>query len=193
LPIDRGPLRKPDTELRHKIRSGTGRLLVVDDLDLVLEFATSFLTQAGYQVVTATSAEAALKILANEKRPVDLLLTDYAMPNKNGWQLIQEVQARWPGVKCLLASDTSMTPNARKSQQRADSGQAFGIAEATTVIAEILKAIRSRPAQTRFSSECRTVGSYCCSKKIWRPARPAPAILRGRGSCYESDEHLVCL
>jgi two-component system cell cycle sensor histidine kinase/response regulator CckA len=139
LPIDRGPVRKPDTELRHKIRSGTGRLLVVDDLDLVLEFATSFLNQAGYQVLTATSAEGALRILAEEKEPVDLLLTDYAMPEKNGWQLIQEVQARWPRVKCVLASGyLEDIERAQISKSVRILDKPFGIAEATTVIAEIL-------------------------------------------------------
>ena len=142
LPIDRGPLRKPDTELRHKMRPGTGRLLVVDDLDLVLEFATSFLTHAGYDVLTATSADAALKMLADDKQTVDLLLTDYAMPEKNGWQLIQEVQARWPRVKCLLASGYL---DDKERAQISNSGRVrildkpFGIAEATTVIAEMLQ------------------------------------------------------
>jgi signal transduction histidine kinase/CheY-like chemotaxis protein len=146
LPIDQGPLRKPDTELRRKMRAGTGRLLVVDDLDLVLEFATSFLTQAGYEVLTATSADAALKILSQHKQPVDLLLTDYAMPEKNGWQLIQEVQSRWPRIKCLLASGYL---DDKERAQIASSGtvrildKPFGIAEATTVIAEMLQSSHS--------------------------------------------------
>lgn len=146
LPIDGGPLRKPDTELRHKIRPGTGRLLVVDDLDLVLEFASSFLTQAGYEVLTATSADAALKVLADEGPGVDLLFTDYAMPEKNGWQLIQEVQTRWPHVRCLLASgyldDKERAVISRSGRVRI-LDKPFGIAEATTVIAEMLQ----HPAQ----------------------------------------------
>jgi len=142
LPADRGPVTRHDTELRNKIRPGTGRLLVVDDLDLVLDFASQFLRHAGYEVLRATSAETALEILGRETKPVDLLFTDYAMPGKTGWQLIQEVAGRWPNTKCLLASGYL------DDAERAQIGQnpsvrildkPYGIAEATEVIAEMLR------------------------------------------------------
>ncbi len=104
LPIDTGPLTKTDTELTRQLKKGTGRVLVVDDMELVLEFAATVLTQAGYQVLVATSADAAIEVLSQQKLPVDLVFTDYAMPGRNGWELIQEVSARWPLTKCLLAS-----------------------------------------------------------------------------------------
>ena len=141
LPIDTGPLTKTDTEVRRQLTRGTGRLLVVDDLDLVLEFATNFLKQAGYQVFTANSAEAAAKILSQQKLPFDLVFTDYSMPGKNGWQLIQEVSARWPLTKCLLASgyldDTERAEIARNPAVRI-LNKPYGIAEATSVISEML-------------------------------------------------------
>jgi PAS domain S-box-containing protein len=142
LPIDTGPLTKTDTEVRRKLKKGTGRLLVVDDLDLVLEFAGNFLKQAGYQVFTANSAEAALKILAQQKLPFDLVFTDYAMPGKNGWQLIQEVAARWPLAKFLLASgylDDDERAEIAKNPSVRILNKPYGIAEATTVIAEMLQ------------------------------------------------------
>ena len=120
---------------------GTGRLLVVDDLDLVLEFAANFLKQAGYQVYTANSAEAALKILSQQKFPFDLVFTDYSMPGKNGWQLIQEVATRWPLTKCLLASgyldDEERAEIARNSAVRL-LNKPYGMAQATSIIAEML-------------------------------------------------------
>jgi PAS domain S-box-containing protein len=142
LPIDTGPLTKTDTEVRRKIKKGTGRLLVVDDLDLVLEFAGNFLKQAGYQVFTANSAEAALKVLAQQKLPFDLVFTDYAMPGKNGWQLIQEVASRWPLAKFLLASgylDDAERAEIAKNPSVRILNKPYGIAEATTVIAEMLQ------------------------------------------------------
>jgi two-component system cell cycle sensor histidine kinase/response regulator CckA len=142
LPINTGALTKTDTEVRRKLKRGTGRLLVVDDLDLVLEFAANFLKQAGYQVFTANSAEAALKILAQQKLPFDLVFTDYAMPGKNGWQLIQEVAARWPLAKFLLASgylDDAERAEIAKNPAVRILNKPYGIAEATSVIAEMLQ------------------------------------------------------
>jgi len=142
LPIDTGPLTKTDTDVKRKLKKGSGRLLVVDDLDLVLEFAANFLRQAGYQVFTANSAEAALKILAQQKLPFDLVFTDYAMPGRNGWQLIQEVAARWPLTKFVLASgylDDAERAEIGKNQSVRLLNKPYGIAEATTVIAETLQ------------------------------------------------------
>jgi len=141
LPIDTGPLTRTDTEVRRQLKRGTGRLLVVDDLDLVLEFASSFLKQAGYQVLTANSAEEAVKILAQQKLPLDLVLTDYAMPGKNGWQLIQEITARWPLTRCILASgylDDEERAEIAKFPAVKILNKPYGMAEATSVVAEIL-------------------------------------------------------
>jgi two-component system cell cycle sensor histidine kinase/response regulator CckA len=140
LPMDTGPLTRIDTELRYQLKKGTGRLLVVDDLDLVLEFAANFLKHAGYEVFTANSAEAALKILAQQRSSIDLLFTDYTMPGKNGWQLIQEVSARWPLTKCLLASgylDDAERAEIAKNPDVRILNKPYGIAEATRVIAEM--------------------------------------------------------
>jgi PAS domain S-box-containing protein len=142
LPIDAGPLTRTDTDVRRQLTHGTGRLLVVDDLDLVLEFTSNFLKQAGYQVFTANSAEAALEVLSRQKMPFDLVFTDYSMPGKNGWQLIQEVSARWPLTKCLLASgyldDTELAEIALNPAVRT-LNKPYGIAEATSMIADLLK------------------------------------------------------
>ena len=141
LPIDTGPLTKTDTEFRKQLVKGTGRLLVVDDLDLVLEFAANFLKQAGYQVFTANSAEAALKVLAQQKLPFDLVFTDYSMPGKNGWQLVQEITARWPLTKCLLASgylDEAERGEIAKNPAVRLLNKPYSIAQATTIIAEML-------------------------------------------------------
>lgn len=142
LPVNTGPLTRTDTDIKRRLKRGTGRLLVVDDLDLVLEFASNFLKQAGYQVFTANSAEAALKVLVQQKGSIDLLLSDYSMPGKNGWQLIQEVNTRWPLIRCLLASgylDDEERAEIAKNPAVRILNKPYGIAEATTVIAEMLK------------------------------------------------------
>ena len=108
----------------------------------MIEFAASFLKQAGYQVFTATSANAALKILSQQKLPFDLLFTDYSMPEKNGWQLIQEVAARWPVTRCVLASgyidETEREEIARNPAVKI-LNKPYGIAEATAIISDMLQ------------------------------------------------------
>jgi DNA-binding NtrC family response regulator len=64
------------------------------------------------------------------------------MPGKNGWQLIQEVAARWPLAKFLLASgylDDAERAEIAKNPSVRILNKPYGIAEATTVIAEMLQ------------------------------------------------------
>lgn len=83
---------------------GSGRILVVDDLDLVRDFTQNFLCSAGYEVFVAAEAEEALTILERENGAIDLMFTDFNMPGKTGLELIEEVSGRWPEIKFILAS-----------------------------------------------------------------------------------------
>jgi two-component system cell cycle sensor histidine kinase/response regulator CckA len=86
------------------LTKGTGRILVVDDLDLVRDFTKNFLCSAGYEVFVAAEGDEALTILEREKGAIDLMFTDFNMPGKTGLELIEEVSGRYPSIKFILAS-----------------------------------------------------------------------------------------
>jgi DNA-binding response OmpR family regulator len=67
------------------------RLLAVDDDPLVLETLVEALTIKRYEVLTADHADAALNLLRNQV--FDLVLLDYQMPGKNGFELYRELGA----------------------------------------------------------------------------------------------------
>ena len=71
------------------------RVLVVDDAPELLLLLGKLIERMGYQVATAPSAARALEIL--NEQAVDLLITDWAMPETNGGELIASVKrdARW--------------------------------------------------------------------------------------------------
>jgi len=78
---------------RQKLRKETtaGRsALVVDDVADVTEMLQVLLTHAGYDVITAASAKAALQI-ANE-REFDVIISDIGMPDMNGYQLAEALR-----------------------------------------------------------------------------------------------------
>ena len=62
------------------------RILIVDDVPELLLLLRKLVARMGYQVEIASSARTALKILRTTK--IDLLLTDWAMPEMNGGELI---------------------------------------------------------------------------------------------------------
>ena len=79
----------PDAQARRE--PGERRTaLVVDDVADVTEMLAVVLTHAGYSVVTAASAPAALK--AARERQFDVIISDIGMPEMNGYQLAREVR-----------------------------------------------------------------------------------------------------
>lgn len=65
---------------------GQHRILIVDDVPELLLLLRKLVARMGYQVEIASGAAAALKILGETN--IDLLLTDWAMPEMNGGELI---------------------------------------------------------------------------------------------------------
>ena len=80
-----------------------GRVLVVDDEELVREVLAEGLKEHGYEVLRASDARTALAIL-DAGADVDVLLTDYAMPGLDGVALIEKARQRRPGLPALLLS-----------------------------------------------------------------------------------------
>jgi signal transduction histidine kinase/CheY-like chemotaxis protein len=62
------------------------RILIVDDAPELLLLLRKLVARMGYQVEVASGPTEALKIL--KSKPVDLLLTDWSMPEMNGGELI---------------------------------------------------------------------------------------------------------
>jgi len=86
------PVQRPET------------ILVVDDDDIVRRVVARGLLKYGYHVLEAEDGESALKISAENSRPIDILLTDVAMRGINGHQLAQLLFSSRPEMKILLMS-----------------------------------------------------------------------------------------
>lgn len=82
--------------------NGGDRVLVVDDEQDILESMKDLLeaSLADTQIHTATSAQKGLEILA--EKDIDLVISDYKMPNMNGLEFLAEAQRRAPGVPRIL-------------------------------------------------------------------------------------------
>ena len=104
FPIARENLTAAARPSEIPLPHGKGRVLVVDDLDLLRDFAKTFLETTGLTVLVAASGHEALRVLEKENGAVDILFTDYAMPGMNGAELIEQVAVRWPDIHPVLAS-----------------------------------------------------------------------------------------
>ncbi|WP_296595503.1 PAS domain-containing sensor histidine kinase [Phenylobacterium sp.] len=94
-------------------------VLVVEDNPDVRTYSVTSLRELGYEVVESFEAEAALRLLAGERR-IDLLFTDVVLPGKTGRQLADEARNMRPGLKVLFT--TGYSRNAIVHQGRLDPG-----------------------------------------------------------------------
>ncbi len=88
---------------------GTGRILVVEDEDMVRSVAERALVRQGYQVRTASNGEEALEILAQVAadggaEKFDLLISDVMMPLMDGPTMVEHARKRFPGLPILFMS-----------------------------------------------------------------------------------------
>ena len=84
-------------------------IMAVDDDPLVLMNTTAMLEDLGHTVIDAMSGAEALQKL-EQAGPVDLVITDHAMPAMTGSQLAQQIRARWPGLPVVLATGYAELP-----------------------------------------------------------------------------------
>jgi PAS domain S-box-containing protein len=104
LPISSAPTESPQNgAIADPPKADAGTALLVDDEDLVRMSTAAILTDLGYGVVEAASAETALALIDGGLKP-DLLVSDHLMPGMNGTDLARAIRARGEDVKVLIVS-----------------------------------------------------------------------------------------
>jgi CheY-like chemotaxis protein len=84
------------------------KILVIEDNAAVREVIALMLVSSGHAVVTARCGRDALaRLEAGET--VDLVLTDLAMPEMSGWEVVQTVRSRWPTVRIGLITGAPLS------------------------------------------------------------------------------------
>jgi two-component system, response regulator PdtaR len=91
-------------------------VLVVEDEPLVRIFACEILTDAGYLVVEASTADEALQLL---DAGIAAVVTDIEMPGSiDGLQLARRIETQWPTIGVVIVSGRRL-PNPDELPHRA--------------------------------------------------------------------------
>jgi two-component system, cell cycle sensor histidine kinase and response regulator CckA len=98
-------------------------ILLAEDDSLVRELVQEYLKGHGYKLIVAESGQAALDASANYAGHIDLLLSDFQMPNMDGLRLAEQIIALRPRTKALLMS--GYTSDAARLSSSAKSNTAF--------------------------------------------------------------------
>jgi len=101
-------------QAKHEVRgsapeifTGEGRILLVDDEELLVNATSELLEDLGYSVKGTTSSPQALELFRAAPQAFDLVISDQTMPKLSGSELAQELLKIRPDLPIVLCSGYS--------------------------------------------------------------------------------------
>jgi PAS domain S-box-containing protein len=128
-----------DLEAAAEARGGTERVFVVDDDEGIATIIAYNLRRAGYTVETFENPESALVAVHTANPPVDVVITDYMMPEMNGVELARRIHETRQELPVILMS--GYTDLARRKPDAGEHIRGFVRKPPTTV--KLCEAIRN--------------------------------------------------
>ncbi len=120
----------------------SSRILVVDDEEPVRQTLAEMLVAVGHKVELAASGqEAAQKMRAGE---FDLMFTDLAMPEMDGWETARLIRKDWPNVRIVLVTGygaTTAPPAGEEKLVDAIIGKPFDFAQVESTINTLARSL----------------------------------------------------
>lgn len=90
-------------------------ILIIDDEPAQREILKGFLEKKGFRTLTASSGSEGLAII--EKEQIDIILSDYKMPDKTGIEVLEEVKKINPEITFVLITAYGTIENAVKAMR----------------------------------------------------------------------------
>lgn len=112
LPAVEKEIKRDETEVKD-LPHGKGTILVVDDEEVIRNFAKETLESLGYSILVASNGEEAVAVYNSNKGSIDLVILDLIMPKMGGDEAFHRLKLINPDVRVLISTG-------------------FGIAEQTT-------------------------------------------------------------
>src|SRR6201993_1383189 len=93
----------------------SGTVLIIDDEAGIRESLQTLLELEGYDVETAATGQQGLNRIG--QRSFDLILLDLALPDRNGMEILADMQAQDPGLSVIMITAYGTVENAVKAMQ----------------------------------------------------------------------------
>jgi DNA-binding NtrC family response regulator len=92
-----------------------GRILIIDDEEIIRESCRRVLGPEGYDVKTARSGTEGLKVLHGDS--IDLVLTDLKMPDMDGVEVLVRIKENWPDITVIIMTGYGTVKTAVKAMK----------------------------------------------------------------------------
>ncbi|MCD6365670.1 MAG: PAS domain-containing protein [Planctomycetes bacterium] len=104
----------------EQVPRGSETILLVEDEESLRRVLVESLKEGGYQVLEAVDCTEAISLLKRFNGPIDMLITDVVMPDMNGVQLAERIEATRPGIAVLFVSGYAQGELSRRGAGHAE-------------------------------------------------------------------------
>jgi signal transduction histidine kinase/CheY-like chemotaxis protein len=132
----------PQPASEQPVKESSRTVLLVDDEEVVLDVGVQMLQHFGYTVLPAANGQEALRIYAENKEKIDLVILDMVMPDMGGRVVYDRLKQCNAEVKVLLSSGYSLSGEASEIMKNGCNGfiqKPFNIKELTAQIDHIIQ------------------------------------------------------
>jgi len=140
LPASEKQIREAK-KLPEEIPKWSGRILLIDDEDMVVDVGSQMLKKMGYEILLARSGKEAIELYEENKGKIDLVILDMIMPDMGGGETYDRMKEINPDIKVLLSSGYNIDGQATEILKRGCNGfiqKPFDINELSERIREAL-------------------------------------------------------
>ncbi len=130
----------PDDNIVRKIERkvhGKGRILLVDDEEIVRIIGGQMLSDLGYKVITCNNGSEGVKLFEKEHGDIDLIILDMIMPKMSGREAFLNMKRIDPEVKIIITTGYSRGNEVREVLKMG----AFGVMKKPFYMEDIAKLI----------------------------------------------------
>ena len=131
-----------ESSSNNELIEGTGRILVVDDEEVIRQSIQVILETLHYEVIVAENGLEAIEIFEKEHKDIDLILLDMIMPEMDGCETFRRAREIQPECKIVVCSGFSKGEDIRQLEKEGLTGfisKPFRKAELSRVIATAMK------------------------------------------------------
>lgn len=100
--------------------NGQPTVLVVDDDELLRDVTTIMIEDHGGTVITARDGGHGVDVFRENANRISVVFLDYSMPVRNGYEALIEMRKIKPGIKAVIVSGLSITPEIATLRERGE-------------------------------------------------------------------------
>ena len=98
-------------QINPDVVTGSGKILLVDDEELIRTTGKLMLEKMGYTVLLAENGRSAVELFKQIYKEIDLVVMDMVMPEMNGGDAFEEMRRIDPACKVIISSGFSRSRN----------------------------------------------------------------------------------